>query len=161
MVELLSLVLGSRLQGVHDVAEPVKPQLGRMIAMPIAAIGMLAAGLTWELEHVGALALALLIASGGVLACMVVMRRVRARIDALSDYYETLLRTADEQSRRAEAANRLKDDFLATLSHELRTPLNSVLGWARLLAGGQLDESQTRAGDSSDRAGGPRAVAAD
>jgi PAS domain S-box-containing protein len=35
-------------------------------------------------------------------------------------------------------ANRLKDQFLGALSHELRTPLNAVLGWARLLASGEL-----------------------
>lgn len=30
-------------------------------------------------------------------------------------------------------ANRLKDEFLATLSHELRTPLSAILGWSELL----------------------------
>ena len=30
-------------------------------------------------------------------------------------------------------ANRVKDEFLATLSHELRTPLNAIVGWTQLL----------------------------
>jgi PAS domain S-box-containing protein len=51
-------------------------------------------------------------------------------------------RLESDLRRRAEeleAANRAKEDFLATLSHELRTPLNAMLGWTRLLRAGKLD----------------------
>ncbi|MBI3650510.1 MAG: response regulator [Acidobacteria bacterium] len=61
---------------------------------------------------------------------------------------------AREQLARAEAetANRLKDEFLATLSHELRTPMNSILGWIKLLNGGTLNtETAERALETIER----------
>jgi signal transduction histidine kinase/DNA-binding response OmpR family regulator len=59
-----------------------------------------------------------------------------------------------EQAARAEAeaANRNKDEFLATLSHELRTPLTAILGWSHLMRTKRLNEGEvTRALDTIER----------
>ncbi|MEP1080285.1 PAS domain-containing protein [Leptolyngbya sp. PL-A3] len=51
---------------------------------------------------------------------------------------------AEQRARsQAEAANRMKDEFLAVLSHELRTPMNPILGWSRLLLQGGLNAKRT------------------
>jgi PAS domain S-box-containing protein len=43
--------------------------------------------------------------------------------------------------REAEAANRAKDEFLATVSHELRQPLHAILGWSHTVRAGKYDEA--------------------
>jgi signal transduction histidine kinase/ActR/RegA family two-component response regulator len=53
---------------------------------------------------------------------------------------EQLLLRAERARNDAEAANRIKDEFLATLSHELRTPLTSLLGWSSVLRESRHDE---------------------
>lgn len=54
--------------------------------------------------------------------------------------------------RQAQEANRLKDEFLATLSHELRTPLNAMLGWSHMLRVGTLKgDAAARALNSIER----------
>jgi PAS domain S-box-containing protein len=56
---------------------------------------------------------------------------------------ERLLALEQKARRQAEEANRLKDDFLATVSHELRTPLTTMLGYAKLLRTGMLNEAES------------------
>lgn len=60
-------------------------------------------------------------------------QEARARLLA----QEQILRLeAETVTRGAQVANRVKDEFLATLSHELRTPLNAILGWTQTLQSG-------------------------
>lgn len=62
------------------------------------------------------------------------IRDITARKEAEAER----LRLMEERAAHAEA-NRVKDEFLATLSHELRTPLNAILGWVTMLRRGTLD----------------------
>src|SRR6266851_316705 len=62
-----------------------------------------------------------------------------AELRRLEEARNQLLLGEQRARSEAEAANRVKDEFLATLSHELRTPLTSMLGWAGLLRGTPID----------------------
>ncbi|TAH17584.1 MAG: PAS domain S-box protein, partial [Oscillatoriales cyanobacterium] len=68
----------------------------------------------------------------GNINCMSIVADISDRKQVEAELAQLLDR---EQAARAEAEaiNRRKDEFLATLSHELRTPLNAILGWAQML----------------------------
>ncbi|ARV58591.1 histidine kinase [Nostocales cyanobacterium HT-58-2] len=53
-----------------------------------------------------------------------------------------LYQLAQRDRAKAEAANRVKDEFLAVLSHELRSPLNPILGWTKILRSKRLDSTK-------------------
>lgn len=77
---------------------------------------------------------------GKLVSVLSLVLDVTARELAAQERAWALLRER-EAREEAEKADRLKDEFLATLSHELRTPLTSVLGWATLIRSGDIDEA--------------------
>jgi signal transduction histidine kinase len=72
------------------------------------------------------------------------LEKVNESLRLVATEREELLNNEKSARRDAEIANRLRDEFMATVSHELKTPLNSILGWARMLKAGDLDEDQVK-----------------
>jgi signal transduction histidine kinase/ActR/RegA family two-component response regulator len=69
-----------------------------------------------------------------------VLSSVESALRSRARQYELreVLVALHEAREQADATNRVKDEFLATLSHELRTPLNAMLGWLSMLRSGQV-----------------------
>lgn len=92
-----------------------------------------------------------LIDAKGNVSCMSIVADISER-KRLEEERKGLLVSEQAARSSAEAANRIKDEFLAVLSHELRTPMNAILGWTHLLRTRNFEAAATaRAIETIDR----------
>jgi signal transduction histidine kinase/ActR/RegA family two-component response regulator len=135
-----------------------------LVAIAIGLSSARSAWRVWRDEFLWSAASFMVAGSAGAIAAVVIQRKDHwkamlllapiyltyrtyqvfvGRLEDQKRHHERLTAALEEtQAARAsaEAANVLKDQFLATVSHELRTPLNAILGWSDMLCSGILPE---------------------
>jgi signal transduction histidine kinase/ActR/RegA family two-component response regulator len=134
--------------GAFAVAVLLATGMHRSLSRPISSLAQ-TARLVAEKKDYSARAMG---AGPGELGLLVatfneMLDNLQKRDEALQETRRRLEATLEERTalyREAEEANRIKDEFLATLSHELRTPMNAIVGWTSLMASGDLDPETTR-----------------
>ena len=140
-----------------------------LVAVAIGLSSARSAWRVWRDEFLWSAASFMVAGSAGAIAAVVIQRNNQwkamllvAPIYLTYRTYQVFIGRLEDQKRHqerlaaaleetqaarasAEAANVLKDQFLATVSHELRTPLNAILGWSDMLCSGILPEPRRAA----------------
>jgi PAS domain S-box-containing protein len=138
--ELASLIVPERLRDRHRAALARNVETGesRILGQRLEMPALRADGSEFVVE--------IALARVGGTGQPIYTAHMRDITDRKQAEHERELLLARERVARldAEAANRSKDQFLATVSHELRTPLTAILGWASMLKTRTFDPERTR-----------------
>jgi len=134
--------------GLHRVlldGKPVKTPGGAVLALPTRALAQAIAG-EWQAQETTIQPQTMLLTGTRLESKDGTSERILLSIENITERKlaeeELKILMQQEQAARAEAeaANRVRDEFLAMVSHELRTPLNAIVGWTHLLKLGALNQ---------------------
>jgi signal transduction histidine kinase/ActR/RegA family two-component response regulator len=93
----------------------------------------------WSAEHA---VIVLYIVLAATMAAVVWVILLRHRVRSQTEVIRRNLDEAEALKATAESANHAKSAFVASMSHEIRTPLTGILGFADLMAAGELNSEQ-------------------